>query len=113
MTTPNNPYARPINATKPEGQMLQSEYYGERAGDKKLAGLREQQVSPASRYVGRAIATPVDMEALAAERPTGPRRGRPPGSKNKPRERATIDDIAPLDEIEAEEAAITEDDLFG
>ena len=138
MTKPNNPYDRPINATRSEGQMLQSEFYGERAGDKKLAGVRDQQVSPASRFVGRAVAVPVDMDAVMAKKPKPapsvvieseplepippivsvdtilpppPRpRGRPKGSKDsKPRlTNAEIDQNR-----EAMIASITEDDLFG
>ena len=111
---PNNPYARPINATRPEGQMLQGEYYGQRASDKQLAGLHGRQVSPANRYSGTAIAVPDGMEPPPPDRP---KRGRPPGTKN--RVKATIDDIVPLDEIEdsyspgIEEPPVTEDDLFG
>lgn len=114
---PNNPYARPINATRPEGQMLVGEFYGQRATDKQLAGIHGRQVSPASRYVGKAIAVPADVVGPPPDRP---RRGRPPGSKN--RVKATIDDIVPLSELEEpatspsddnEHDAITEDDLFG
>lgn len=109
---PNNPYARPINATRPEGQMLVGEFYGERAGDKTLAGHNGRQVSPASRFVSKAIAVPAEMEFKVDE----PRRkrGRPPGSKN--RVKATIDDIVPLDEIDdsySQGITITEDDLLG
>ena len=124
---PNNPYARPINATHPEGQMLQGEYYGERSSDKSLAGHGGRQVSSASRFVSKAIAVPVDMDAPdGMSAPSEPKRkaGRPPGSKN--RVKATIDDIVPLDELEEpttpspdvtspsdEQATVTEDDLFG
>lgn len=113
---PNNPYARPVNATRPEGQMLVGAFYGERARDKQLAGLYGRDVSPANRYSGRAVVAPVDMdgEAIPIE-PPKPKRGRPPGTKN--RVKATIDDIAPLDEIADDSyspgIAITEDDLFG
>lgn len=109
MTTPNNPYARPVNATRPEGQMLVGEFYGKRAGDKQLAGSHGRDVSPANRFSGREPVVPVDMDADSEE--PRPRRGRPPGSKN--RTKATIDDIAPLDDVISEETAITEDDLFG
>jgi hypothetical protein len=103
---PNNPYARPVNATRAEGQMLQGEYYGQKAGDKALSHeTGGRQVSPANRYAGVAAATPVDMDS---PEPPKPKRGRPPGPK---REKATIDSIAPLDEIDP--PAVTEDDLFG
>lgn len=93
---PNNPYARPINATRPEGQMLVGEFYGKRADDKQLAGLHGRDVSPASRYSGRSVVTPVDMDAESQPKPKRPR-----GPKA---DKVVIDEPQP---------AITEDDLFG
>ena len=97
---PNNPYARPINATRPEGQMLQNEYYGKRSTDKQLAGIHGRQVSPANRYYGRSAVTPVDMDA--------PANGQPLAKPKRPRglkaDKVVVDEPV---------AAITEDDLFG
>jgi len=109
MPNRNDPYSRPINATRPEGQMLQGEFYGEKATSKVLhgatGGRAVHQVRPMASVV------PTWPGETAPPEPPKPKRGRPPGSKN--RTKATIDDIAPLDEIEAEESAVTEDDLFG
>lgn len=104
---PNNPYARPINATRPEGQMLQGEYYGERAHDKQLAGHGGRKVSPANRYAGRAIAVPVDMDALPTRRSAVRKRKvtTPSPEPTTP----TADATSPSDE----QSPITEDDLFG
>lgn len=84
MTKPNNPYDRPINATK-EGAMTVGEFYGTRATDKVLnhaGGKRD--TSPASRYqaVGNAYEPPKVTK---------------PKSKAKPKE----------------ETAVTAEDLFG
>lgn len=95
---PNNPYARPVNATRPEGQMLVGEFYGTRATDKQLAGTHGRQVSPANRFSGSAIAVPDGMEL-------------PPTSKPK-RTRKRTDNTATLVEPQVE-PTITEDDLFG
>ena len=128
MPNRNEPYSRPINATRLEGQMLQGEFYGDKASDKVLhqatGGRAVHQVRPMSSVVP---AWPDQQPTQSA--PPQPKRGRPPGSKN--RVKATIDDIAPLDEIDppstlpnsdatspSDDAtrvtdAITEDDLFG
>ena len=100
---PNNPYARPINATRSEGQMLQGEFYGERASDKKLAGHRDRKVSSANRFVGNAIAVPANMDAL----PEKPKRTRGPKADK------VIIDEQPPEPNGQPLAAITEDDLFG
>jgi hypothetical protein len=91
MVKPNNPYSRPINATKGEA-MTVGEYYGQRATDKTLnhaAGGRD--VSPASRYqaVGHA---PVAVIQPAL----------------KPKAKRTITNV-----ISEPEAAVTAEDLFG
>jgi hypothetical protein len=71
MTKPNNPYARPINATK-EGAMTVGEFYGTRATDQVLThagGKRD--TSPASRYqaVGNADPTVKPSPPPKAKRP--------------------------------------------
>lgn len=104
---PNNPYARPINATKPEGQMLQSEYYGKRSGDKTLSHeTRGRQVSPANRFASKVIAVPVDMDALTG---TAPKRKRKAATPNPEPTTPSLDVTSPSDE----QPVITEDDLFG
>jgi hypothetical protein len=57
-----------------------------------------------------ASVVPMWPEATEPPEPPKPKRGRPPGTKN--RVKATIDDIAPLDELD-DQPTITEDDLFG
>lgn len=105
---PNNPYARPINATRPEGQMQVGEFYGKRATDKTLAGHNGRKVSPANRYTGVATAVPVDMDA---PEPPKPKRGRPPKATPNPEPTSlNTDATSPTDE---QVSAITEDDLFG
>lgn len=101
---PNNPYERPIHATRPEGQMLVGEFYGARATDKTLAGHGGRQVAPASRYVGQAIAVPVDMDAPKPQ-PTRKRKAATPSP----------DATSPSDEqsLTTVVSPITEDDLFG
>jgi hypothetical protein len=69
MTKPNNPYARPINATK-EGAMTVGEFYGTRATDKVLnhaGGKRD--TSPASRYqaVGNSYVAPTPAKVKKAK----------------------------------------------
>ena len=104
---PNNPYARPINATRSEGQMLQSEYYGERAQDKQLAGHGGRKVSPANRFVGNAVTVPVDMDA---PKPKTTRRKRSTTPSPEPTTPTT--DATSLSDDNTG-APITEDDLFG
>lgn len=105
---PNNPYARPIHATRPEGQMLQGEYYGEHATDKTLAGHHGRKVSPANRFVGNATAVPVDMDAVVVPTKSKERkvRERQAAAPTSPKTDAT----SPSDE---QVPSITEDDLFG
>lgn len=114
---PNNPYARPIHATRPEGQMLQGEYYGERAKDKSLAGHHGRQVSSASRFVGRAIAVPVDMDAPPAPKTTRKRKAATPSpdASSPSNEQPAVLTVPPDEQLEpnGQPLAITEDDLFG
>lgn len=99
---PNNPYARPVNATRSEGQMLVGEFYGTRANDKQLAGLRGRQVAPASRFAGRAVAVPVDMDAP-----------KPKPTRKRKATTLNTDATSPSDDNTGVAPAITEDDLFG
>ena len=114
----NDPYSRPINATRPEGQMLQGEFYGEPATDKALHGATGGRAVHQVRAMASVVPSWPDVEE-----PAKPRRGRPPGSKNKvatssPKattlspETTTLntDVTSPSNE---QSAAITEDDLFG
>ena len=113
---PNNPYARPINATRPEGQMLVGEFYGERARDKRLSHeTGGRSVAPANRYSGAGIVEPVDMDA-----PPKRGRGRPPGSKTRPRDPLTgaVIDVEPIPDPDVIDVPldlldVPEDDLFG
>lgn len=90
----NDPYSRPINATRPEGQMLQGEYYGEPASDKALhgatGGRAVHQVRPMPSVVP---AWPEVEPAQKARKPRGPKA-----------DKVVVDEPP---------AAITEDDLFG
>ena len=74
MPKPNNPYARPVHATK-ESAMIASEFYGTRRGaratDKTInhaAGGRN--VAPASRYqaVGNAYVAPTTSSAAKSDK---------------------------------------------
>jgi len=90
MVKPNNPYRRPIDATK-ESAMTIGEYYGTRSTDKAInhaAGNRN--VSSASRYqaVGNAYHAP---------------------AKSKPKARGPKADKVIVDEP----SAVTAEDLFG
>ena len=89
MVKPNNPYARPIDATK-ESAKLVGEYYGTRATDKKLNhAAGDRNVSPASRYqvAGNAYGAPTTKA-----KPRGPK---------------------PVKVIVDEVPAVTAEDLFG
>ena len=114
MPNKNDPYSRPINATRLEGQMLQGEFYGDKASDKALhqatGGRAVHQVRP----MASVVPTWPDAKPTPPTTPS-PDVTSPSDEQSPPKKRvkATIDDIAPLDEILAEEAAITEDDLFG
>lgn len=84
MVKPNNPYDRPINATKDTATTI-GELYGTRATDKKLNhAAGDRNVSPAAKYqaVGNAYESPKATK---------------PKSKAKPKE----------------ETAVTAEDLFG
>lgn len=92
----NDPYSRPINATKPEGQMLQGEFYGSKASDKTLHG------ATGGRQVHQVRSMPSVVPAWPDEEPAPkPKRERKPRG---PKADAVIVDEPP---------AITEDDLFG
>jgi hypothetical protein len=93
MTKPNNPYARPIDATKESAKTI-GEYYGTRATDKAInhaAGGRN--VAPASRY-------------QAVGHSNTPSTATRPEPSKKVREKSATP--APTTE-----AAITAEDLFG
>jgi hypothetical protein len=97
MTQPNNPYARPINATRPDA-VLQSEHYGQRATDKRRSHeTKGREVSPAGRFQSGVTAVPAWPDAEPA--PTKPK------TKRGPKADKVIVDEQP--------APITEDDLFG
>jgi hypothetical protein len=105
MTKPNNPYARPINATRPDA-VLVSEHYGQRSTDKRRShetGNRE--VSPANRFQSGVTAVP----AWPDEAPAPAKRKRAPRATPSP-EPTTLnsDATSPSDD-----KSITEDDLFG
>ena len=87
--------------------MLQGEFYGTRASDKQLAGHGGRKVSPASRYVGRAVAVPVDMDAPKSKTTRRKRTTTPSPEPTTP----TTDATSPSNDNTG--AAITEDDLFG
>lgn len=74
MPKPNNPYARPINATK-DSAMTIGEYYGTRATDKAInhaAGGRN--VSPASRYQAVGLSnSPTASKPAATPKPRKPK----------------------------------------
>lgn len=93
MPNRNDPYSRPINATRPEGQMLQGEFYGDKASDKRLhnatGGREVHQVRPMPSVVPT---WPEDQPASKARKPRGPK----------------ADKV-----ITDEQPSITEDDLFG
>lgn len=101
MPKPNDPYSRPINATKPEGQMLQGEFYGEKATDKQLhraiGGRPVHQVRPMVSVV-----------------PNWPEQPKPKPVREK-KARGPKPDKVIVDEVPAEPQPepITEDDLFG
>lgn len=94
---PNNPYARPINATRPDAKLV-GEYYGSQSTDKRRShetGNRE--VAPANRFQSGVTAVPAwpdEAPALAK-----------PKTKRGPKADKVIVDESP--------APITEDDLFG
>lgn len=97
MPKPNNPYRRPINATK-ESAMPVGEFYGKHATDKAInhaAGGRN--VAPASRYqaVGNAWEPPTTPNTDA----TSPNQPKPKRGKSQ----------APAPTTEA---AVTAEDLF-
>ena len=99
----NDPYSRPINATRPEGQMLQGEYYGEKAHDKQLhgatSGREVHQVRPMQSVV----------PAWPEPEPPKPTRKRKTATPNPEPTTPTLDASSPSDE----QSTITEDDLFG
>jgi hypothetical protein len=102
---PNNPYARPINATRPDAKLV-GEYYGQSDTSKRRShetGNRE--VAPANRFQSSVTAVP----AWPDEAPAKPKRGRPPKTTPSP-EPTTLnsDATSPSDD-----KSITEDDLFG
>jgi hypothetical protein len=88
MPKPNNPYGRPVNATKESAKTI-GEYYGTRATDKThINASGGRNVAPASRYqaVGNAYESPT-------------------GEKSKPKAK-------PKSKPEPE-TAVTAEDLFG
>ena len=116
MTKPNNPYARPINATRPDA-VLQSEHYGQRSTDKRRSHeTAGREVAPASRYRSGVTAVPAWPEDQLA--PFKAKRKRTPKATPSPEATSPNSDAtSPSDEhthVPTESVgAITEDDLFG
>jgi hypothetical protein len=104
---PNNPYARPINATRPDAKLV-GEYYGSQSTDKRRShetGNRE--VSPANRFQSSVTAVP----AWPDEAPAPTKRKRAPRATPSPEPTSpSTDATSPTD---ANAGVITEDDLFG
>jgi hypothetical protein len=115
MPKTNDPYSRPINATRPEGQMLQGEFYGEHATDKRLhnatGGRVVHQVRPMQSVV------PAWPEAETESAPKTTRKRKPTTPSPEPTTPTT--DVTSLSDEQSPEPngqpldAITEDDLFG
>ena len=108
MPKTNDPYSRPINATRPEGQMLQGEFYGDKATDKALH----------SATGGRAVHQVRPMQSVVPDWPED--RPTPPTTRKKkvttPTPDVTLpngDASSPSDDAARVTDAITEDDLFG
>lgn len=107
MTKPNNPYERPINATRSDA-VLQSEFYGSRATDKRRShetGGRE--VAPANRYQSNVTAVPQWPDEATPKLK----------AKRTPRATPSPEPTSPNSDVtspsDADAGVITEDDLFG
>jgi len=102
---PNNPYARPINATRPDA-VLVGEYYGQRDTSKArnhAAGGRES--APANRFQSGVTAVP----AWPDEAQPKPKAKRTPKTTPSPEPTSPNSDAT----SPSDDKSITEDDLFG
>lgn len=108
MPKTNDPYSRPINATKPEGQMLQGEFYGDKATDKALhRGTQGRPVHQLRPMVSVVPAWPDETPAEAVK-PTRKRKSSSPNTDAT----SPSDSEIPLP-AEPLAPSVTEDDLFG
>ena len=103
---PNNPYARPINATRPDAKLV-GEYYGQSDKSKRRShetGNRE--VAPANRFQSSVTAVP----AWPDEQPQPkPKAKRAPKTTHSPEPTTPNSDAT----SPSDDKSITEDDLFG
>jgi len=104
---PNNPYARPINATRPDA-VLVSEHYGSRSTDKRRSHETSgRDVSPANRFQSGVTAVPQWPDEAKPK----PKAKRAPKTTPSPEPTSlNTDSTSPTD---ADSGVITEDDLFG